>query len=69
MTSTLQKTRSNGANLNNNSNWHVKPVSKSANLMKTMLSQVPVQNLRLMYRIINAPLGVAATQKLSKDYA
>lgn len=38
-TGTLSKSHT--MHQNNNTSWHIKPVSKSANLMKTMLSQVP----------------------------
>ena len=50
------------------STWKIKPVSNSRNIFNVQRSKLPLENLLMMDRIINAPPGVASAQKLQKEY-
>ena len=50
------------------SNWKIKPVSNSRNLLNNQRSKLPRENILMMARILNATSGVASVQKLHKDY-
>ena len=50
------------------SGFGIKPVSQSMNTMNVQRSKIAYENIRLMARLINAPLGVTSAGRLQKDY-